>query len=121
MESGKPSRTAILTAMHRAAHYLLDDEPKILADHLARPFAGFSSDEDLLTALDTLAFHDFSGHRALFALRNRYAEDKLAAAVHRGISQYIILGAGLDSYAYRRPDAMCELQIYEVDHPSSQS
>ena len=121
MESRDPSRTAILTAMHRAAHCLLDDAPKILADHFARPFAGFASDDELLATLDTLALLDFSGHRALFAMKNRYAEDMLAAAVQRGISQYVILGAGLDSYAYRRPDAMCALRVYEVDHPSSQA
>jgi len=121
MESRGPSRTAILTAMHRAAHCLLDDTPRILADPFARSFAGFSSDEELLAALDRLALPDFSGHRTLFALRNRYAEDELAAAVQRGISQYVILGAGLDSYAYRRPAAMRALRVYEVDHPSSQS
>ena len=57
----------------------------------------------------------------LFALRSRYAEDELAAAAQSGASQYIILGAGLDSYAYRRPDAMRSLRIYEVDHPASQT
>jgi methyltransferase (TIGR00027 family) len=121
VERGNPSRTAIFAAIHRAAHYLIDDSPKILADRFARPFAGFASDQELMTALNDLPYPDFPGHRALFTLRSRYTEDELAAAAQSGISQYIILGAGLDSYPYRRPDAMCALQVYEVDHPSSQA
>jgi O-methyltransferase involved in polyketide biosynthesis len=103
MESENSSRTAIWTAIHRAAHQLLDDESKILADPFARPSAGFSSNDELLATLDTVALPDFARVRTLFALRNRYAEDELAEAMSRGISQYIILGAGLDSFAYRRP------------------
>jgi hypothetical protein len=119
-ESGSPSRTAILTATHRAAHLVLD-HPPIFRDPFARAFAGFASDEDLLDSLDRFVLPDFPSHRALFALRSRYAEDELAAAVRsEGISQYVILGAGLDSFAYRCPDEMRSLRIFEVDHPSSQ-
>jgi methyltransferase (TIGR00027 family) len=121
MEVGSPSRTAILTAIHRAAHFLIDDPPKILADSFARAFAGFSSDNEFLAVVDSYAFPDFAAHRASFALRNRYAEDQLAAAVASGTAQYVILGAGLDSFAYRCPDALRGLQIVEVDHPSSQA
>jgi len=121
MEVGSPSRTAILAAVHRAAHFLIDDPPKILADPFARAFAGFSSDHELLAVVDSYAFPDFVAHRAMFALRNRYAEDQLAAAVASGTGQYVILGAGLDSFAYRCPDALRGLQIFEVDHPSSQA
>src|SRR4051794_40339219 len=121
MESGSPSRTAILTATHRAAHFLLD-QPPILNDSLARAFAGFASDEELLSSLDRFAFPDFPSHRALFALRSRYTEDELAAAVRTaGVSQYVILGAGLDSFAHRCSDDMRSLRIYEIDHPSSQA
>jgi methyltransferase (TIGR00027 family) len=121
MEVGNPSRTAILTAIHRAAHFLIDDSPKILADLFARDFAGFSSDKEFLAVVDSYAFPDFAAHRAMFALRNRYAEDQRAAAVAAGTAQYVILGAGLDSFAYRCPDALRGLQIFEVDHPSSQA
>jgi methyltransferase (TIGR00027 family) len=120
MESGSPSRTAILTATYRAAHFLLD-RPPILNDTFARAFAGFASDEELLDSLDKFAFPDFPNHRALFALRSRYTEDELAGATRAGISQYIVLGAGLDSFAYRCPDDMRSLRIYEIDHPSSQA
>jgi len=107
--------------MLRAAHYLLDAEPKILADPYARSFAGFLTDDELLKALDALAFPDYARMRTLFALRNRYAEDELEQALQRGVSQYIILGAGLDSFAFRRPDLMRTLDVYEVDHPASQA
>ena len=116
-----PSRTAIRVAMYRAAHYLLDAEPKILADPFARSFAGFSSEEELLRAINAIVPPvDLVPVRTIFALRSRYAEDELAQAVRRGTQQYIILGAGLDSFAYRRPDLMRTLEVYEVDHPASQ-
>ena len=120
MEDRAPSRTAVISAMHRAAHFLLDDTPKILSDPFACSFAGFSSNEDFLKDLDTLIEGHFA-RRAAFALRSRYAEDQLRLAVGQGISQYVILGAGLDSFAYRCPDLMRELQVYEIDHPASQA
>jgi O-methyltransferase involved in polyketide biosynthesis len=101
MEQQGPIRTAITTAVHRAAHFLLDDDPKILVDPFARAFAGYASDADMLLALDPARLFDFRRMRALFALRNRYAEDKLTEAMTHGIEQYVILGAGLDSAAGR--------------------
>src|SRR5580658_6201521 len=121
MEERGPSRTAITTATMRAAHYLLDAEPRILDDRFARAFAGFSSDEELSKTLNALVYPDVRRMRTLFALRNRYAEDELLRAIERGASQYVILGAGLDSFAYRRPDLLQTLDVYEVDHPASQA
>jgi methyltransferase (TIGR00027 family) len=121
MDKRGPSRTAIVTAMLRAAHHILDGEAKILDDSFARAFAGFPSDEELLKRLNALAYPDLPRMRTLFALRNRYAEDELVRTIERGTSQYIILGAGLDSFAYRRPDLLQTLDVYEVDHPASQA
>jgi methyltransferase (TIGR00027 family) len=121
MEMRKPSRTAVNTAVWRAVHTLLDDEPKILADPFARALAGFGSDEALLAAHDAHPAAHVPGIRAPYAVRNRYAEDELAEAVGRGIGQYVILGAGLDSFAYRRPDLMRSLDVFEVDHPATQA
>ena len=59
--------------------------------------------------------------RTPYVVRNRYAEDELADAVDRGVAQYVILGAGLDSFAYRRPDSMRHVEVFEVDHPASQA
>ena len=121
MEAGSPSRTAILTAIHRAAHFLIDDPPKILEGSFARAFAGFSSDGEFLASVDAYVFPDFAAHRANFALRNRYAEDQLAAAIASGTERYVTLGAGLDSFPYRCPEVLRGLQIFEIDHPSSQA
>jgi methyltransferase (TIGR00027 family) len=121
MEMHKPSRTAMNAAMWRAAHALLDDEPKILVDPLARAFAGFDSDEALVAAHNAHPAAHAPGIRTPFAVRNRYAEDELAEAVGRGIKQYVLLGAGLDSFAYRRPDPMHALDVYEVDYPATQA
>jgi methyltransferase (TIGR00027 family) len=125
MEPKGSSRTAINTAMARAAHLVLDDEPKVLADTFARALAGYNSDADLLDAIarnaDASARAAGPRMRLMFALRNRYAEDALIEAMSRGVEQYIILGAGLDSFAYRRPDLMESLDVFEVDHPASQA
>ena len=60
MEVGSPSRTAILTAIHRAAHFVIDDPPKILADSFARALAGFSSDNEFLAAVDSYVWTSIS-------------------------------------------------------------
>ena len=120
MKEEDRSQTAIVTATMRAAHYLLDQEPKILEDSFARDLAGFANDDVLLKALKDSAYPDFSRMRTLFAVRNRFAEDELSRAIERGVSQYVILGAGLDSFAYRRSDLLRTLDVYEVDHPATQ-
>jgi hypothetical protein len=58
--------------------------------------------------------------RASIALRSRYAEDALGEAVARGVRQYVLLGAGLDTFAYRNPYAGEGLRVFEVDHPATQ-
>ena len=57
--------------------------------------------------------------RASVAARSRFAEDNLATAYHRGIRQYIILGAGLDTFAHRNSHA--DLHVFEIDHPATQA
>jgi methyltransferase (TIGR00027 family) len=57
--------------------------------------------------------------RAFIAARGRYAEDELTAAIARGATQYVVLGAGLDTYAYR--NAHASLRVFEVDHPATQA
>jgi methyltransferase (TIGR00027 family) len=99
---------------------LLDGDPKILLDPFARSFAGYNSDMDLLRAIEAFPAVEFSRVRTAFALRNRYAEDQLTEAIARGVKQYVILGAGLDSFAYRCPDLLDSIEVFEVDHPASQ-
>lgn len=100
--------------MRRAAHQLLD-QPKVFEDPLALAIAGGNCEmppqpePPLSRAL-----------RAFIAVRSRYAEDQLARAVESGVRQYVILGAGLDTFAYRNPWLSSGLSVFEVDHPATQ-
>jgi methyltransferase (TIGR00027 family) len=102
----------------RAVHQTRDDEPKILADAIAPKLVDMKSID---AWLDTILSHPFARQwRAGFLIRSRYAEDCLAEAVVRGLSQYLILGAGLDTFAYRQPDWAKAIAIFEIDHPATQ-
>jgi methyltransferase (TIGR00027 family) len=118
MEEGRPSTTAQGAAMHRAAHQLLD-VPKILDDPLALRIIGANAESMLRSNLGWFQKRHFL--RAFIVLRSRYAEDELACAIQRGVRQYVILGAGLDTFAYRNPYSGSRLRVFEVDHPSTQS
>lgn len=118
MQTGKPSRTALRVAIRRAAHQLADPPP-ILNDPIAVRLitpetVGPSYARDLERAMHPVA-RDF---RVTMAARSRYAEDRLAAAVAGGVRQYVVLGAGLDTFAYRNP--FPELRVFEVDFPATQ-
>jgi methyltransferase (TIGR00027 family) len=114
MHYAQPSRTAQRVAMRRATHQFLD-APRVFDDPLAIAIAGVDSQP----APD--AQQPFSRSlRAFLAVRSRYAEDQLAAAVARGIRQYVVLGAGLDTFAYRNPFRSAGLHVFEVDHPATQ-
>jgi methyltransferase (TIGR00027 family) len=115
------SRTAIRVAMRRYAHYLLDAEPKILRDTFAREFTGYFTDEQFLAAFKNMPGGNVLWLNVSFALRSRLIEDELEKEVARGSRQYVILGAGLDSFAYRRRDLMSVIDVFEVDHPASQA
>jgi methyltransferase (TIGR00027 family) len=117
MQEGKFSRTAQRVAMRRAAHQLLD-QPRVLDDPLALRIIGSEAAEELRS--NPKEHHAFSrAFRAFMAARSRYAEDELACAVGNGVGQYVVLGAGLDTFAYRNPHS--GLRVFEVDHPATQA
>jgi methyltransferase (TIGR00027 family) len=119
MIEARPSRTALRVAMRRAAHQLFDN-PKVLDDPIAMPIIGPKAAEKLKTESPD-AFGKFGlGIRAFMVARSRYAEDALARSVKRGAVQYVILGAGLDTFAYRNPYAESALRVFEVDYPATQ-
>ena len=132
MKAKEPSGSAIVAAITRAAHLFIDDEPKIFHDDFALGFSGMQNETTLKSNLDMFrsgmarqtspeyASSFYISYRAFALIRHRYTEDKLEKATERGISQYVILGAGLDSFAYRRQDMKERLRVFEVDHPSSQ-
>src|SRR3954453_12799980 len=121
MDVGQASRTAALTAMVRAAHQLIDGEPKVLTDPIV---IGLVDDATVERIEERRGAFDTSGQRILrsaVVLRNRFTENQLALAVQRGVRQYVILGAGLDTFPYRQPPFARPLQIFKVDHPATQA
>jgi methyltransferase (TIGR00027 family) len=115
----QPSFSALTAAAARAAHLLVDGQPTIFADPLAAALLGDRAEE-------LIAYHRLhgthpvlSGARVQVTCRSRYAQDALTRAVGAGVTQYVILGAGLDSFAYRGGHAG-RVRVFEVDHPASQ-
>ena len=115
MQPGQPSRTALGAAYHRAAHQVLE-RGAIFADPLALRILGADAGAALREAKDDPSKRMM---RLFIAVRTRFAEDSLAAAVARGVRQLVVLGAGLDTYAYRSTLGD-RLRIFEVDHPATQ-
>jgi methyltransferase (TIGR00027 family) len=114
------SRTAIGVAALRAAHQLLDGEPKILDDPAIMPLLGPEMIAGITRSAERFAAPESRRIRSHVVLRSRYAEDRLAAAVQRGVRQLLVLGAGFDTFAYRQPAWARDLRIFEVDQDASQ-
>jgi methyltransferase (TIGR00027 family) len=116
---GEPSRTAQWVAALRAVHQLLD-EPLVLPDPLALPLLGAAAEaalrEDPFTLNDPIS----RGMRAAMVARSRFVEDELARGVAAGVGQYVVLGAGLDTFACRSPHPESQLRVFEVDHAGTQ-
>ena len=111
MTSELPSQTALTAAAARAAHLLVDAEPRIFTDPLAARLLGDRAEE-------LLAYHELHGEhpilagaRAQVACRSRVAEDLV-----EGFDRYVVLGAGLDSFAYRANN----VEVVEIDRPATQ-
>jgi methyltransferase (TIGR00027 family) len=113
MQTGRASRTALRVAIRRAAHQVTDS-PRVLDDPIAVRLLGPGFERDMERAAHMVA-RDF---RLFMAARSRYAEDKLAGQVAEGVAQYVVLGAGLDTFAYRNP--FHGLRVFEVDFPATQ-
>jgi methyltransferase (TIGR00027 family) len=116
MQFGEPSRTALAAARHRAAHQLLE-QGCIFADPLAVRILGQDGET---IAREAERNPSRRAMRIFIAVRTRFAEDALAAAVERGVRQLVVLGAGLDTYAYRGTLSH-RLRVFEVDHPATQA
>jgi len=118
MKENQVSFTALMTAYMRSYHakYVI---PKIFDDFLA--YSLIPEEKRVLIE------QNISEKSRINRLKNtniisraRYAEDTLEKAVKQGIKQYVILGAGLDTFAFRRPEMMEQLEVFEVDHPATQ-
>lgn len=129
MQPGKASGTAYRVALRRAAHQLVDT-PVVLHDPLALRILGLDADGKRSAAAGSRkndAANDLRAPqrpwsislRAFLVARSAFAEQTLAHAVANGTQQYVLLGAGLDTFAYRNPHP--HLRVLEVDHPDSQA
>lgn len=121
MHPAQPSRTALGVALRRAAHRIFDAPPLVLDDPFAVRILGPHAEELNRTpnpAPDRKARPHSLALRAFVVARSRYAEDTLALAVQNGVVQYVLLGAGLDTFALRNPHR--SLRVFEVDHPATQ-
>lgn len=133
MEMGRPSQTAFIMAALRARHYMSLEEPRVLDDNLALSLIGLSSLDDIEFIVsrfeDNLAKFGERGQvkDRINAMtmgtcsRSRLVEDRLLAATARGMKQLIILGAGLDTTAYRCQHITSGLEVFEIDYPATQA
>ncbi len=111
------SRTAMMAAVARGRHRFEDEPPWVLDDPLALIMVG-PKWRDMAAASKSRLLGDIDRQaRASVAVRSRYAEDRLTGDT---FDQYVILGAGLDTFAWRRPDLIGPRRLFEVDHPASQ-
>ena len=103
MEQLPASRTAVRVALQRAVHQVLDDEPRVFSDPVAVGLFPEATEAAIRGQADQFLQPSWRRIRANFLLRSRQAENSLAEAVARGVKQYVVLGAGLDTFAYRQP------------------
>ena len=118
MHHAVPSRTALRVALRRAAHQLHDAKPLVFNDPLAVPILGNEFQDELQRTPDSRKRPFSAAIRAFMVARARLAEDTLTAAIAtHNTQQYLVLGAGLDTFAARNPYP--GLRVFEVDHPAS--
>jgi methyltransferase (TIGR00027 family) len=122
LEKKGRSVTAEAVAIQQTLHQTLDAAPKVLDDPISPLLIDLASEtyKTVIAYLESAGRVVKSPFRAVFIMRSRYTEDCLAESLVRGVRQYVILGAGLDTFAYRQPAWASSLRIYEVDHPASQ-
>src|SRR6266700_648063 len=117
-QTGAPDGTAVRVALWRAMHVQIDSPPHVLEDEiglrLSAPDDGWRRRPDM----DPQAT---SGYRAGIVARARFIEDLVTEQSGHGVAQYVILGAGLDTFAQRRPEIAARLRVFEVDQPGPQA
>ena len=119
LQKGQASRTALGVALRRAAHQMYDDAPLVQHDPIVVPLLQTRYASALADEQSRLQEQSSLLTRAWLVARNRFAEDRLAKSFADGTRQYVLLGAGLDTFALRNPHP--GMEVYEVDHPATQA
>lgn len=112
-----PDNTAVRTALWRALHLLADAPPHVFEDKVG--LALVAPDDDWQSRRDMSPFT--RPFRASIVARARFVEDRVQEESARGVAQYVILGAGLDTFAQRRPELAARIGVFEVDQPNTQA
>ncbi|MGA7155226.1 MAG: SAM-dependent methyltransferase [Acidobacteriaceae bacterium] len=115
---GRASQTALGVALRRAAHQVYDETPLVFEDAVAVAVLKGRYEKALADARHTVKEPSSIAMRAWVVARSRFAEDELKAAMAAGVRQYVVLGAGLDTFGLRNPYA--ELTVFEVDQAGTQ-
>ncbi|MES9511874.1 class I SAM-dependent methyltransferase [Streptomyces sp. NPDC000609] len=113
-----PDSTAVRVALWRAMHVQVDPPPHVFEDETGLRLVAPGDDWRRRPDMDPRAT---SGFRAAVVARARFIEDLVTEQAGRGVDQYVVLGAGLDTFAQRRPDIASRLRIFEVDRPGPQA
>ena len=106
--------------MLRAVHQFMDEQPLIFPDPLALPIIGSAGECWMRDNMAMFRVEGLVRARSSVVIRSRYTEEELTRAVAGGTTQYVVLGAGLDTFAYRRADLADRLTVYEVDQRDTQ-
>jgi len=134
-EGPLPDPTAVVAALNRAAHLVLDPAPHVFVDDAVLQLvnvpvvlrhAGFDVPDEHAVRPDGWLFSPralewFRGWRGTFVARARFVEELVLKEVERGVNQLVLLGAGLDTLALRRTDLDGHLTVFEVDQPATQA
>lgn len=112
-----PDNTALRVALWRALHVLADPPPHVFDDQVG--LALVAPNADWQSRPDMSAFT--KPFRASIVARARFVEDLLEEKLAGGVAQYVILGAGLDTFAQRRPELGARVSVFEIDEPETQA
>ncbi|PTL82145.1 SAM-dependent methyltransferase [Vitiosangium sp. GDMCC 1.1324] len=110
-------QTAVRTALWRALHVQIDPPPHVLEDEIGLRLAAPDDDWHHRSDMDAQGTRPF---RASIVARARFIEELVAEEASRGVDQYVLLGAGLDTFAQRRPELASRLRVFEIDRPGPQ-
>ncbi len=117
-QATEPESTAVRVALWRALHVEIDPPPHVLEDEIGLQVV---APDDGWRARPDMDPPGTRGFRASIVARARFIEDLVAEQAGRGVTQYVLLGAGLDTFAERRPEIASRMRVFEVDQPGPQA